>query len=132
MSIPRIFIKAIDHKNQRYETVGDWWFEKTIQDGECLQVRVSKMSDWRYEICVVVHELVECFACRHAKVTQDQVDKFDKAFEACRANGNTDEPGDSPKAPYRFQHCIATGVERVLAAVLGVYWSKYEAEINSL
>lgn len=132
MHIPRILIKAIDHKNQRYETVGDWRFEQTIQDGECLIILVSKMSDWRYEILIVIHELIEVFLCRHSGVNQKQVDKFDMAFEKRRKKGNADEPGDSPKAPYRFQHCVATGVERIVAAILGVCWKTYEEEINSL
>jgi hypothetical protein len=132
MSIPRISIRAIPHSQQRYETVGDWRFETTIQDGEHLIIHVSKMSDWRYEFLVVVHELIEVFLCRHEGITQKQVDKFDMTYEKKRAEGDTSEPGDAKHAPYKSQHCIATGVERILAAVLGVCWKTYDDEVNSL
>lgn len=120
-------IRTIPHENQRYETVGDWY-----SDAEGLHVRVSKMSDRRYEWLVIIHELVEVFLCTHAGITQAQVDAFDTAYEANRQPGDDSEPGDSVQAPYALQHCIATGVERVVAAFLGVSWSLYEAEINSL
>lgn len=132
---PRVKILTVDHKDQRYDTVGDWYYEHTIQDGECLIIKVSKMSDWRYEFLVAAHELVEVVLCRHAGISQKVVDNFDMRFEDKRAESKTDnfdEPGDEPNAPYRFQHCIATGVERLLAGILGVSWKKYEAEINSL
>lgn len=125
-----INIKTIPHKEHRYPTVGDWWFEK---DGT-LQIRVSKLGNWRYEALIVVHELVEVLICKHARVTQKQVDKFDMMFENEREQGlhGDEEPGDDPDAPYKFQHGIATGVERILAVMLGVCWRKYEMAINKL
>jgi len=123
-----VSILIIPHDKHRYETVGDWWWDA---DGN-LQIRVSKMNNWRYEMLVAVHELVEVLLCKHSKVSEQSVTKFDIKFEAARKEGNTDEPGDDSKAPYRSQHGIATGVERILAALLGVDWTKYGAKINSL
>lgn len=123
-----INIQIIDHSEQRYPTVGDWW---RGQDGS-LQIRVSKMSDWRYEVLVGVHELCEYVMCLYNGVTQESVDDFDMEFEARREPGNRDEPGDDVLAPYRLEHCIATGIERCLAGVLGVAWKDYELEIESL
>jgi hypothetical protein len=108
--------------------VGDWKIEKD----ETILIFVSKMSDWRYEFLVALHELVEVFLCRYSGVGQKQVDRFDIAYEKKRKAGDESEPGDSPKAPYRTQHCIATGVERIVAAFLGVVWADYEKEIQSL
>ncbi len=122
-----IRILSIPHKQQRYETVGDYF----RADGQ-LQVRVSKMSNWRYEACVLVHELVEIFIVKHQGIEFIEIDKFDKQFEKRRKRGNTDEPGDDKRSPYRMAHCVATGVERILAAILGVCWKEYEEEINSL
>jgi hypothetical protein len=51
-------------------------------------------------------------------------------FEARRTND--DEPGDDIKAPYRKQHCIATGVERMLVASLDMSWKEYEDAIRTL
>jgi len=126
-----ISIKTIPHKDHRYPTVGDWWYNK---DGS-IEIRISKMDNWRYECLVAVHELVEILICKHCKVTQKKVDKFDIMFEKEREQGlhtDTEEPGDDPDAPYKFQHGIATGVERILAVMLGVCWRAYEQKIYSL
>ncbi len=123
-----IQIQTIPHAQQRYPTIGDWWWDK---DGS-LQIRVSKMSDWRYECLVAVHELVEVLLCKKDRVSQESVDEFDKAFEAARIPGNVDEPGDNLGAPYRKQHGVASGVERILGALLGVDWNAYANECESL
>lgn len=121
-------IFTIPHKFQAYETVGNWAF---APDG-AIVIFVSRMSDWRYEALVCTHELVEVGLCKMAGITQRAVDEFDLAFEAARPEGNTDEPGDDPSAPYHRQHCTATGIERTLAAALDVSWSDYDKEINAL
>jgi hypothetical protein len=90
------------------------------------------MGSWKYEALVAVHELVEVLQCSYLRISTASVDRFDIEFEKKRKPGNTDEPGDDARAPYRVQHGIATGVERILAALLGVNWNKYEAKINSL
>ena len=123
----KIRIDSIPHGRQRYPTVGDWFYR-----GDTLVVRVSKMSDPRYEQLVALHELVEVLLCKKRGITQKSVDAFDKAFEKARKPGNVDEPGDDPKAPYRKEHFFATNVERLMAAELGVDWNKYAVEVESL
>jgi hypothetical protein len=123
-----IDIKTIPHKEQRYPTVGDWYYTK---EG-VLIIRISCLDDWRMEACVAIHEFVECVLCHYMGVTQQMVDEFDTKFENNRPYGNTDEPGDNPRAPYRIQHCIATGVERIVASFLGFSWKKYDDKVNSL
>ena len=118
-------IEIIPHDQQRYPSVGDWAFDKK---GD-LNIFVSKLSDYRLEMLVAVHELIEVLICKHDGVTQKTVDDFDIAFEKNRGPDNEDEPGDDPSAPYVQQHCIATGVERILAAELGISWKKYEEEL---
>lgn len=81
---------------------------------------------------MAIHELCEVVMCKHNGITQQQVDKFDLEFEAHRHPDNKDEPGDDPKAPYIHEHCIATGIERILAAELGVDWKSYEEELEAL
>ena len=103
----KIVIETIPHNNQRYPTVGDWFYGA---NGD-LFVKVSELGDWREEALVAVHELVEVLLCRHQGVTQDVVDKFDVEYEKNRPQDDVSEPGDAVEAPYRRQHCIATGVE---------------------
>lgn len=123
-----IKINTIDHKKQRYETVGDWHYIS----GDNLNIHVSNMGDWRKEALVAIHEQVEALLCRNMGIKQDLVDDFDIEFEKHRKEGNTDEPGDDPKAPYKRQHFIATTIERILCAEFGLDWNEYEKVINSL
>jgi len=111
-----------------------------------LNIRVSELSGWKKEMLVALHELVEVLACKHAGVTQESVDAFDIEYEKQRAEKLADtsiseadraliaidEPGDDPAAPYVKQHCLATGVERLMAAALDVNWHEYELEIEAL
>jgi hypothetical protein len=117
-----IRIETIPHHDQRYDTVGDWQADNT----GCLRIRVSDMNNWHYEALVAIHELVEAVLCSHGRITQEIVDKFDFSY---KGGG---EPGDDPRAPYSGPHCIATGVERILAAVMGVSWSRYEETLDNL
>jgi len=124
----KVTIEIIPHDQQRYPTVGDWTFD----GADNLTIKVSVLSDWRREMLIAVHELVEVLLCRYDGVTQEQVDKFDMDYERLRKEGDESEPGDDPKAPYKRQHCVATGIERILAAELGVNWKEYEDELCSL
>lgn len=99
---------------------------------EVLHIKVSELGDWRYNALIAVHELVEVLKCKHDGVTQEQVDAFDIAYEKNRPEAVDSEPGDSPDAPYRQQHCLATGIERIMAAALGVDWDSYDRAILAL
>lgn len=123
----KIVIESIPHAAQRYPTVGDWVFDA---DGT-LHITVSQMDD-DAEFLVGIHEAIEAHLCHKRGVKQEDVDAFDKAFEARREDGNEDEPGDHPNAPYHREHFFATTVERLLAAELGVNWHNYDARINAL
>ena len=123
----KVIIETIEHRTQRYPTVGDWFYQE-----DTLHIKVSKMSNWRYEALVAIHELVEVLACQHDGITQEVVDEFDINYEKQRTAGDCSEPGDAIDAPYRKQHCLATGIERILAAEWGVNWAKYEDEVDGL
>ena len=113
-------VQVIPHADQAYETPGDWEFDTA----GCLQVRVSLMSP-DYVFLIAIHEAIEAWLCRHHGVSETEVTAFDKAFEAAREAGNTDEPGDDPSAPYRREHFFATSIERLIATELGVDWNTY-------
>lgn len=119
-----ISVKIIPDSDHRYPFTGaDWTFDPS---GD-LEVRVSKMSDWRREFILAVHELVEAALCKHNGVSQAAVDAFDTSYDATHA---TDlNAGDDPLAPYQHEHCVATAIERVLAAELRVQWLEYDQEL---
>jgi hypothetical protein len=124
----RIEIEVIDHNRQRYDTTGDWIIDN---DGN-ITIYVSKLKNWKYEMLIAIHELVEVILCKNKGISQEEVDKFDIAFEKKRKPGNIDEPGDDPKAPYRLQHFAATMIERTMCLSLGCSWRKYEDACNGL
>lgn len=123
-----ICIRTIPHEDQRYATVGDWY----NTSGDNIRIAISNMGDWRKEIAVAMHELIEYALCRERNISQDDVDDFDRNFEARRLEGNTDEPGDDPSAPYHYEHQFATIIERAICLELGLDWKEYEKTINSL
>jgi hypothetical protein len=122
-----IKIVTIPHEEQRYETVGDWFYTK-----EGLTIHVSDMKEWRKEILIAIHELVEVTLCRDRGIPQEVVDAFDKDFEKNRQPDDDSEPGDSLGAPYRKEHFFATNIERAICHELGLNWQEYEKTVNSL
>lgn len=118
----KIVIETIPHQKQRYSTVGDYWVEA---DGTH-RIVVSDMGNEQYALLVAVHELVEQALCEARSISEESISAFDIAFEAKRAPENNDEPGDDPLAPYQNEHNIATSVERLLCASLGIKWSDYD------
>lgn len=137
-SLPKINIETINHKDQRYPTCGDWIVNQFNEDGtpKEVSIRVSKMGDWKYELAVAIHEMVEMFDCIDKDVSQETVDKYDMAFETLRGQhpdiiGHT-EPGDMPTAPYHESHQLATLVEKQYVVGNGISWQAYEEIINNL
>lgn len=126
----KILIKTIPHSEQRYETVGDWYFT----DPDTLIIPVTDTGNWKYDMAVAVHELVEVLLCKSDGIEQKVCDRFDMKYESEREHGKhdwKDEPGDDPKSPYHKQHGLASSVERMLIAEFGENWKKYEDKILS-
>lgn len=116
-------IRTIPHGNQRYDTVGDWFWD---HERKLLVIMVSDMGDWKKEALVAFHEFEEAVLCKSRNITEEQVDQFDFNFQGC------DEPGNDPQAPYYHEHQAATQSEKHLADELGVDWDEYERVVNSL
>lgn len=126
--LPKIVIKTVPHSRQRYNTVGDYYY--TIWGTRL--ILVSKMGDWRNEIPVAIHELIETTLCRNDGVTDEDVDRFDLEHDQNRAPGDASEPGDDPNAPYHSQHVYATKVEAEVCKKLGLDWEVYDVGIQQL
>lgn len=122
-------IWTIPHSEQRYDTCRDYWVdEKGVQ-----QVRISELNDWRYEVLIAVHEIVELSLGRHRGIDENEITKFDINFEEAKARGECfGEPGDHVHAQYRKEHFFATNIERLFAAELGVNWFEYEKFVDEL
>lgn len=126
--VKNLDIRFIRHKDHRYETVGDYYFHGK----DTIRINISRMSDWRYMFLVLIHELIELCLVMNDGISIEEIEAFDKAFEANRKPGNTDEPGDDPRAPYCQHHQFATRIEKSFAVALGVNWAKYDRTVCSL
>lgn len=128
-----INIKTIPHKEQRCDgNVGDYWLENSGQE---LQVRVSMLGDWRYEVLVAIHEVIEFYLCHAKGIKENDIQAFDEEYyrqEDLGVISGYPEAGADPRAPYHLQHMIADGIERIIAVLLGVNWKEYEEAIDKL
>jgi hypothetical protein len=119
-----ITIKIVPESEMRAEVDGaDWYWDR---NGD-LQVRVTPMSDWRREILLAVHEMVEALMCKVNGVTQASVDKFDLEYD--KTHTFDFDAGDAAGAPYEREHCLATAIERILCAEFKVNWESYDREL---
>ena len=125
----RMNIETVPHDKQRYETCGDYWEDESGVE----QIRVSEMVDWRYEVLVALHEIVEMALTRQRRIDEHAITEFDIKFEESKARGLlAGEAGDNPNAPYRKEHFFATNLERLFAAELEVDWQEYERFVDAL
>ena len=122
-----IDIQVIENSQHRPGISGaDWFYTK---EGD-LKVRVSKMSDWRYEVCLALHEVVEAILCKYNGIAYTVVDEFDRPYE--EAKDDVTNTGDITNCPYRKEHCLATAAERIVAAELDVPWKEYDDELSRI
>lgn len=121
-----IIIKVIPESEQRKEVNGADWFWDA--EGN-LQVRVSPMSDWRYETALAFHEAFEACLCKNNGVTQKEVDEFDMAFDLAHPNEPDLNAGDEQTAPYRREHNYATIVDRLFIGACQLNWKDYDDEL---
>jgi hypothetical protein len=128
-----IYIDTVPHATHRYPTVGDYFDVQTPQmKAQVRNIRVSDMQNVDYEFLVAIHEMIEQHLCKNRGIAEETITAFDIAFENARAVDNTDEPGDSPLAPYQKEHQFATQIERLVAAEIDIDWDAYDATVNSL
>ncbi|SRR5229473_188058 len=113
---------VIDHRDQRYDTVGDWFFDPTEPD--TLLIFISKCSDWRFEQCVFIHELTEAVLCKARGITAKQVDDWDFKHEETGADFCI------TGAPYEQEHYTACIPELFLGKELGINYDKYLKELD--
>jgi hypothetical protein len=122
----RYILEVINPRKQRYETHGDWI------PGEPARIVSSRFGNEYYEFLLLFHELIEYELCKKRKITDKEIVAFDKKFERERKKGlhRADaEPGNSQKAPYRYEHRFALKLERMMAKQLGVDWKEYSKKV---
>lgn len=126
-----IHIETVSHKEQFYETVGNYWYD----ENGVLQIRVSDLGDEFMEKMVAIHEMVEEATTKKKGIPEKVITDFDLNFEEERLMGlhsDDEEPGFANDSPYLQEHTLATAVEMMMCAHAGVKWNEYEQVINNL
>src|SRR6266436_2132854 len=126
----KIVIEMIPHKTQRYPTLGDYWID---ENGDW-QIRVSRMSDYRSEVAVALHELFEMASVINKGIPIEDIDAFDIMFEKEREAGehaDGDEPGYDPRSPYVSEHFFAERIERHFLMHIGLMWNRHEENCDN-
>jgi hypothetical protein len=126
----KIFIETIPHEDQRYNTCGDWVFNKD----NSLTIRISETANFKWNCALILHELVEALTCRANSVTTEQVDAFDLTWKPF---GSFEEPGEDPRSPYFAEHNEASLIEQQLFDFMSDgaepdEWDSYEAKLEEL
>lgn len=121
---------TIPHNKQRYSTLGDYFTDENGVE----QFRVSDLGDYRMELAILVHEIVENYLCKYKGIKEQDIMNFDLMFEKERDEGKwtDEEPGDDPRSIYNKEHQIATFIERALISYFGINWEDYELACNKL
>jgi len=132
-----IKIQTVDHLDQKYNTIGDYDLISSPYLADfAINIRVSKLGDWRKELLVAIHELVEsAIALKIKGIKNEDITAFDEKFEEETERGEhlkDAEPGDDPRAPYYREHGIATTVEYGLLPHLELSESDYEQSMMDL
>jgi hypothetical protein len=120
--------------DMRFRTVGYWSWDKPDNKG-ILTVEVCKMSDWRFELAVWGHELIESVYCKLFHVTTEEADKFDQMYENGYNAGTIPlekEPGHDPSCPYHRGHMMGVAWEYICVYGLLASWTKYVSECDRL
>jgi hypothetical protein len=115
----RIIIEHKPFSKMRYSTVGDWY----DKEGN-IHIDTILTDDWRVNISIAIHNLIEKFLCDNSNVKGEDVDKYAMNHHL------EDDPGLNPDAPHHDQHMLADRIERLIHTELGLSRKKYEYKIN--
>ena len=119
---PNVYIQSIPHKEQRYDTAGDY-----DEDSVGWWITVSHLHKWEYEALVVIHELIEMILTKRRGIKWDKITKFDMTD-----GKDSEDPGTMKSAPYHKEHMFAMKIEKMLCKELGLDWDKYDKQFNNL
>ena len=124
--LPIIVSKTIKHKEQRYDTAGDYI---TNKDGIDVYNISELKKGWRAELAVLIHEMVEYQLCKEKGIKEEEISKFDTQDVEPKYE---DDPGMSPKAPYHKEHLTATKIEKYVIKTLGLDFKEYDEDFSKL
>jgi hypothetical protein len=124
----KIVSTELPHREQRYDTVGDYQVEQSeFSNEEIWRFKISRTGDWRASAAIFLHEYIEAMLTKARGISVERIDEWDARKTTLT---KTQEPGDQPGCPYRLEHRFAENLERLFVAELGLTWQEYEEEIE--
>lgn len=98
-----------------YDTLDDYG-----SDRERIWFEIKDTGVEAYNLILLVHALTEYMLTQSRGLPLALIDKFDAEHP------DSEEPGDEVNAPYRNEHGLAVGIERILCAYMNIPWKVYE------
>lgn len=117
-----ITITTIPHKDQLYETTGNWWFDDDMN----LIIQISDMGNVQSEFLIAVHEAIEAMICLDRGIFEEEVSEFDIAHP------ELEDPGDDSRAPYHKEHNVAVAIEMLLCDQFDMDWNDHNKRSEDL
>lgn len=99
----------------RYSTLDDYGIE-----GNKIWFEIKDTGNLGYNLILLIHAIIEFLLTQGRGIPVALIDRFDADHP------ESDEPGDEMNSPYRNEHCVAVGIERILCAYLNIPWKAYE------
>lgn len=111
MKKQKIEIEIIPLNEQRYDSLGDYYFKKGI-----LHFKITDTGNPFYNKLILIHELVEQTLTEAKGVKESTILRHDLEFEKLVKDGKIPdgEPGEHKNSPYRAEHLLAEVVERLM------------------
>jgi hypothetical protein len=112
MKKQQINIEIVPLKEQRYDTLGDYYYKKGV-----LHFKITDTGNPFYNKLILIHELVEQTLTEAKGIKEQTILRHDLEFEKLIKDGKVDpdsEPGDHKNSPYRKEHRLAEVVERLM------------------
>lgn len=122
LQLPKIRLISMDE--QRFNTIGDWG---RSESGEYF-ITIAMLPDYRHQVLVLIHELVEWTICMATGVSVEAADAFDELWEQELRQGKQppeEEAGFDLRCPYRRGHIWGARAERFFAWLFRVDWKAY-------
>jgi hypothetical protein len=93
--------------------------------GEDLDFIVRDTGNGLYTKLILIHAIIEQAMTEYEGISGDEIDAWDEYHTASL------EPGDEEGCPYGKAHKLATQVERLICAELGINWVDYEEALET-
>jgi hypothetical protein len=116
----KIDVKFIPHNVVRNNQWDDYLYD---EDGNLIFL-IGETGNPLYNKVMLVHALVEQLLTEENGIAEESISKFDAEHL------ESEEPGNELDCPYKDEHLLAEGIERMIFAFLKHPWKQYEEALE--